>query len=206
MIRTVGARVVLLFLFSSMLSAQTSRFSFSANVTGNFSVESEGNGTSQTPSNSLGLLGTFTYSLTRKSAFALNYGVTRNSQYFVTNNSATGALEYFAVQTNINEITANYAYTPWSSRRFSPYLLLGGGVLLFNPTGASYGSNSAVDQKLGAALYGVGTDVRITRKLGLRVQYRGLFYKAPDFSVPGLDTGSAGHLAEPSIGLVYHFH
>jgi hypothetical protein len=42
--------------------------------------------------------------------------------------------------------------------------------------------------------------------LALRLQYRGLLYKVPDFHVPSLFfTGAKGHMAEPSVGIVVKF-
>jgi hypothetical protein len=41
--------------------------------------------------------------------------------------------------------------------------------------------------------------------VALRLQYRGLIYKAPDFNVQNLFTGAKGHMAEPSVGIVVKF-
>ena len=68
-----------------------------------------------------------------------------------------------------------------------------------------------------AFLYGGGFDYRIfsilpvirkstlSKHLALRLEYRGLVYKAPDFNVQNLFTGARGHLAEPSAGIVVKF-
>jgi hypothetical protein len=48
-------------------------------------------------------------------------------------------------------------------------------------------------------------DYRLVRALGLRLQYRGLVYKAPDFGLAALSTDSWTHTAEPSVGLVFRF-
>ena len=63
-----------------------------------------------------------------------------------------------------------------------------------------------------AYLYGAGVDYRLPWRFALRLQYRGLLYKAPDFKVNPItgsavnfSTGSKGHMAEPSIGLVFRF-
>ena len=45
----------------------------------------------------------------------------------------------------------------------------------------------------------------VTPHLALRFQYRGLFYRAPNFNNPNLFTGSRGHLAEAAGGLVIKF-
>jgi opacity protein-like surface antigen len=63
-----------------------------------------------------------------------------------------------------------------------------------------------------AYLYGAGMDYRLPWRFALRLQYRGLIYNAPDFKVnPNsgsavtFATGRKGHMAEPSIGLVFRF-
>jgi hypothetical protein len=48
-------------------------------------------------------------------------------------------------------------------------------------------------------------DYRLLGGLGLRLQYRGLVYKAPDFGISALSTDSWTHTAEPSVGLVLRF-
>jgi hypothetical protein len=95
--------------------------------------------------------------------------------------------------------------------------------LIFYP---GYGLNTVNDlltnipasqQTKPAFLYGGGLDYRVfsriplirrsslTNHLALRLQYRGLLYKAPDFKVQNLFTGARGHTAEPTIGLVVKF-
>jgi len=63
----------------------------------------------------------------------------------------------------------------------------------------------ATGQRALAFLYGGGADYRLRKAFALRVQYRGLIYKAPDFDVPSLYTGVNGHMAEPSAGIVFKF-
>ena len=52
---------------------------------------------------------------------------------------------------------------------------------------------------------GYREDPSVVFHLALRLQYRGLLYKAPDFKVQNLFTGDQGHLAEPSAGIVIKF-
>jgi len=55
-------------------------------------------------------------------------------------------------------------------------------------------------------VYGGGVDYNVfTQHVALRLQYRGLLYKAPDYKFPGFFTGDSGHMAEPSIGVVFKF-
>jgi outer membrane immunogenic protein len=204
MLKTAAAGIASLFLFSALVFAQD-RSDLSISVTGDFSTQSQGNNVTQTPSNSLGGLATYRFKLSRLSSVEVNYGLTRNSQYYAVGSVVTGEPTFFSIQTNVSEATADYVFTPWKSGRLSPFLLGGVGALIFNPTGNSYGTTAAGTEVKGALAYGGGADYRILRNVALRLQYRGLVYRAPDFYVLGLTTGAYGNLSEPSIGLVFRF-
>ena len=205
MLRKTSFILVSWFLLTTLTLAQESRSDLSVNVTGAFSTQSAGNNVTQDPSNSLGFLATYRFKVNRLNSVEVNYGITRNTQYYATRSVLTGEPNFFAVQSNVNEVTADYVLTPGKSGKLSPFLLAGGGALIFNPTGNSFGATPSGTEIKGAFSYGGGADYRILRNLALRFEYRGLVYKAPDFYVPGLATGSFGHMAEPSIGLVFHF-
>jgi opacity protein-like surface antigen len=71
---------------------------------------------------------------------------------------------------------------------------------------------NTVQQTEGALLYGGGVDYRLFGRLALRLQYRGFVYGSPDFKVNSSTNGAIsfvtstkGHMAEPSIGLVFRF-
>jgi hypothetical protein len=90
--------------------------------------------------------------------------------------------------------------------RANPFLEGGGGVLIFSPitnsTNATFGSTT---QTVGTFLYGFGLDYRVAHGLGVRFQYRGLLYKAPDYGVSGISTGAWTHSAEPGLGVAFRF-
>jgi opacity protein-like surface antigen len=205
MFKAAATVVVSLFLFTSLVFSQQNRSDVSVNVTGAFGSQSQGNNVIQTSSNSLGGLATYRFKITRLNSVEINYGLTRNTQYYAAHSVLTGEPTFFAIQTNISEATADYVLTPWKSGRLSPFLLGGVGVLIFNPTGVSYGTTAGDTEIKGALSYGAGADYRVLRNLAVRLQVRGLAYRAPDFYVPGLSTGQVGYLAEPSLGLVFHF-
>lgn len=79
-------------------------------------------------------------------------------------------------------------------------------MLIFSPvtnsTNATFGSST---QTTGTFLYGFGLNYRLMRGLGVRLQYRGLIYKAPDYGVSDISTGAWAHSAEPSLGLTLRF-
>ncbi|MFT4113990.1 outer membrane beta-barrel protein [Silvibacterium sp.] len=81
-----------------------------------------------------------------------------------------------------------------------PFGLLGVGVLFEQPAGDQTGTTSAT---MPVFDYGAGLDWSLLPHLGLRVQYRGNLYKAPDLSTILQSTGSFTQTAEPMIGAYF---
>jgi opacity protein-like surface antigen len=95
---------------------------------------------------------------------------------------------------------------PFRISRLNPYVLGGGGSLVFHPTGNAGGFVSgAVTQAKGAFLYGGGVNYALTRHLSLLAEYRGYVYKDVDFGVRALNTDSWTHTAQPSGGIALRF-
>lgn len=190
--------LVIVLLGSMAVFAQETKSDLSLNVTGDFSKHSSGNGIDLTPTQAAGFLSTYRYSFRPHQALELNYGYTRNSQNYSDGTSAS-------VQSNVHEWTAAYVLKA-SSGKFQPFALAGTGVLIFGPTSNVDTSALEVSRQARAVfLYGVGADYNVTSHVALRAQYRGLLYKAPDFGLSDLTTNAKGHLAQPSLGLVFRF-
>jgi opacity protein-like surface antigen len=199
----LGCLFVLLAPFA--LAQDVPRIDLSVSGAGVFaksSTSSTGSLTLQ-PTNSVEEFGTVRWHFNAKHALEANIGHTNDSQFF------TVAPNSFRVMSSITEFSGAYVYSPMHTKRFSPFLLGGAGELRFTP-GSTYidGLLSAfpVKQQTGLAiLYGVGTEYRLWKIFALRLQYRGLFYKNPDFGQPNLATHKRGHLAEPSVGIAVKF-
>jgi opacity protein-like surface antigen len=157
-----------------------------------------------TPTKSVAVFGTVRYHAKKLHAFELNIGHSSNSQMFAV------PPDTYRVMTGITEFTGAYVFTPFAGPKWQPFLLAGGGILRFGP------GNTYIDQVQNtfgtkaqtslAFVYGAGTDYIFWKGLGVRLQYRGLIYRNPDFDVPSrFYTGAKGHMAEPSIGLVVKF-
>jgi opacity protein-like surface antigen len=90
--------------------------------------------------------------------------------------------------------------------RLNPYVLAGGGALVFDPTGNSRGFVSGTQSQFKAAfVYGSGADYELTRHFTFRAEYRGFVYERPDFDVATLNSGATTHTAQPSAGIVFRF-
>jgi opacity protein-like surface antigen len=220
MLKKAGLVVAALFLFTSLaLSQDDGHFDASFNGAAVFTKESDGNGIRQSATAGSNYFATFRYKFKPKHSLIFDYGRAKNSQVYQTGFD-------FHVQTTITEYSAAYVYSPFQKGKFEPFALVGVGELRFNPGSTwvvlpDFVNNvpnrvqinlNAVKQTELAVLYGAGVDYRLSRRFAVRMQYRGFLYSAPDFKVNATSggavsffTGSKGHMAEPSIGLVVRF-
>jgi len=157
----------------------------------------------QIPSNdatkSGGLLVGYSYQFSRWFGAEANYGYTRNSQNFITLGGPS------SLQADFHEVTgALVAHIPVNVRSVRPYVLGGGGALVFDPT-EKFIVTGAERQTRGAFVYGGGADFDITKNFGVRAEYRGLVYKVPDFGLDRLSLDKFSHLAQPSVGFFVRF-
>ncbi|HVB85611.1 MAG TPA: outer membrane beta-barrel protein [Candidatus Dormibacteraeota bacterium] len=173
------------------------RSEVSVDFTGNFQKQATGFGITDSPSYSGGFLINYRYHFDRWSALEVNYGRTNFTQYYSTGDQT---------QSNANEVTFAYVNTFGVSRhaRFRPFVEAGTGGLIFSPIQA--GSLSApLTQDRVAFLYGGGVDWRAMHHVAVRLGYRGLIYKAPDFALGDQTTNALTQMAEPYVGVVFHF-
>ena len=183
-------------------SAQENRSEISLQGGGMFPKATSGNGTSYSATETSAVLGTYRYHLNHWISLEGAYGYNMNSQkYSLTSGT-------FRVQSGIHQFTGNLVVNLPSHRhsRMNPYLLAGGGALLFSPAGDQLNTISAAQsQTRGVFSYGAGFNYGIYKGLSLRAEYRGLVYSTPDFGFGALSTNSVTHAAMPMIGLSFRF-
>jgi hypothetical protein len=206
---------------SSAARGQDGRFDASINGGEVFTNTATGNAVTQNATAGPVIFGTFRYKLRAKHSLVFNYGRTRNSQTYLAGGN-------FHVLNSISEVSGAYVFSPFPNSKFEPFVLAGGGALIFSPSSTwDFFPNlpdnvpDRVQVNLGAAkqtelafLYGLGVDYRLPKvsRLSLRLQYRGFLYKAPDFKIDANSgstvsffTGGRQHMAEPSVGIVFRF-
>ena len=180
-------------------AAQEYRSEVSAQGTGFFTKDSDGLGINQQATKTGGVLAGYRYNINHWLAAEANYGYARNTQIYSGSVPAR-------VQANVHQITGAAVVKLPSFAKLHPFVLAGGGGLVFDPTGNPGGTFAgATRETKGAFLYGGGADYRLTRHLALRAEYRGFVYKAPSFNVASLDTDNVTHVAQPSAGIVFRF-
>jgi opacity protein-like surface antigen len=187
-----------------------------ASVYGAFNGTTNGNGVVQSPSNSAGALIEIRHISNSLFGLEATYAFNRGDQTYTSTSTVTcglpcggtGTNASVKVPANAHEITADYLVS-LKILHVRPFLLAGGGVLLNVPTSgtATTGATSTVtvSQTKGVLVYGGGLDYAVLPHLGLRFQYRGNVYKAPQLATAFSSTGAFTHTAEPMLGAYLRF-
>lgn len=167
-------------------------------VFGQFTGTTSGNGVTDSPTESLGTLATFRQSFHPWLGYEVNYSYTRFTERYNT--------IPFGVQNNVNEVTGAYLVQgptlPFLG--IQPFGAIGFGALIFLPT--TVGGQKYPQQNRVPLLYEAGINYPlITSHFGLRLQYRGLSYKTPDYNATLLTTGTRRTTSEPSVGAYLRF-
>jgi hypothetical protein len=170
------------------------------NIFGQFSGTSSGNGVQDSPTDSMGVLATARQSIRPWLGWEVNYSYTRYSERYTT------PVFPIAVQSNMHEVSGAYLVQgpKFPILGLQPFGAVGVGGLIFLPTtvgGQRYGQQWRVP-----FIYEVGVNYPLlTSHFGLRLQYRGLLYKTPDFNASLLTTNARRQTAEPSVGAYFRF-
>lgn len=180
-------------------TAQTLKnFEAAASIFGQFTGTTNGNGIKDSPTDSLGGLATVRQSFHPWLGYEVNYGYTRFTESYST--------IPFGVQNNVHEVSGAYLLQGPTIPilGLQPFGAVGVAGLIFLPTtvgGQKYGKQTRVP-----VLFEFGVNYPIlTSHLGLRLQYRGLSYKTPDFNATLLTTGTRRITSEPSVGAYLRF-
>ena len=202
MTKYVVTLLIMVGCLSPAVAAQENRSEISLQGGGMFPMSTSGNGTSYSATESGGVLGTYRYHLNHWISVEGAYGYNMNTQKYALASSA------FRIQTGIHQFTGNVVLNLPSRHhsRLNPYLLAGGGALLFEPTSNQLNTISATQSETrGVFSYGAGFNYGIYKALSLRAEYRGLVYNTPDFGFGALATNSVTHTAVPTAGLSFRF-
>ena len=158
-------------------------------------------GQTQYNTSSLGFLTSLQFHPVPWAGIEVNYGYQHYQERYsyLQNNNAVLQGTYIPVTTH--EATAAYQFHP-KHIPLQPFVNVGGGAIDFIPT------LGGPNQWRGAGLLETGFDISMPhtqRRLALRIQGRGLFYRAPNFYNSALSTRSWRVSAEPNASFVYRF-
>ena len=213
-------------LFAALISlgaiAAHSQTSVAASLYGAFNGATSGSGTQQSPANAAGGLFELRHIKNPLVGYEAAYSYNRANQNYLTSPPSVCGLvcqqeESASVSSNAHEISGAWVVSlPLGGIR--PFALAGGGVLLNVPsagsvitvacpttgTGPCSTSSTPTSTSTKAVfVYGAGLDWSLLPHIGLRLQYRGNLYKAPDLVNAFSSTNAFTHTAEPMIGIYF---
>ena len=180
--------------------AQESRQDACVSVTGIIPPYVSGNAVQLRATNGLGGLASYRYMLTPRSAAELNYQYSQNANKFVTS-----FLPNIRIHTRMQEVSAAYVFN-FNFKHFNPFIEAGVGGYMFTPLKDS--STTTLDAKGSTSvggLYGGGVAYEISPSFDIRVQYRGIIVKSPNFGLDQYRTNRYYNISNPTIGVAYHF-
>ncbi len=180
-----------------------------ASLYGAFSGTSNGNGTAQSPSNAAGGLLEVRHIAHAWLGYEGTYAFNRANETYssiVTACPAGGIIPCniptpAAVSADAHEVTGDWVAS-LKVRNLRPFALTGGGILFDAPVSRQSSASSTTKPVF---VYGGGVDWGLLPHIGLRLQYRGNLYKAPNLTTLFTSTGTFMHTAEPMIGAYFRF-
>jgi hypothetical protein len=188
----------LVFLFCSAAQGQKALRNDDVSVGGfyQFSTDASGNGISDTTTKSVGGDASFRHSFHPLLGYEIAYDYTRFGENY------TG--EPFGYQHNQHMFSGSYYVHGPRAAGIQPFAMAGISAVVFSPS--LNGGQKAAWQARPGVDFGGGVNVpMLASYFGLRLQYRGEFYKAPDFGLAKLTTNSYRLTSEPTVGVYIRF-
>ncbi len=203
---------ILLFsgLAAALCSAAQAQTDVALSLYGAFSEKTNGNGTIQSPSNAAGGIIEVRHISNPIVGYEATYSFNRANQVYSESFLGAGTCPIGVtpceqpptpVSANAHEISGDWIASV-KIANLRPFALAGVGLLLDVP---SSGQSSTSTSAKPVFIYGAGLDWGLVPHLGLRLQYRGNLYKAPDLDALFTSTNAFTHTAEPMIGAYFRF-
>jgi opacity protein-like surface antigen len=224
-LRTMHRVWMVSFFFVSIVAGASAETDIALSLYGAFTGTTQGNGVTQSPANQAGGMVELRHIVNPLVGYEATYSYNRaNQQYMRTvfvPVCPTGQTNCFinragTVANNAHEITGDWVVSmKFANLRL--FALAGGGVLVNAASSANLfgcyvmdplclvSPSSTQSSATGVFVYGAGLDWGLLPHIGLRLQYRGNVYKAPDLIGAFQSTNSFTHTTEPMIGAYFRF-
>ncbi len=153
----------------------------------------------------IGVLGSYRYLLTPRGAVEANYGYNRFISKFSVPSVGTPR-----AHTQFQEFSAEYVYSAFSFHNFFPFVEGGVGGYFFGIINDNKTNETSLTLKGTTAIgipFGAGVAYELSPSFDIRVAYRGIVLKAPDYGSAGnaLRTNRYEVISNPVVGIAYHF-
>lgn len=200
---TRGSIAVLFFGLTFGCSLAPAQTDVALSLYGTFSGKTTGNDVVQSPSNSAGALIEVRHISNPLLGFEGTYAYNRANQTYILSPYACPVGDSpcpptaAAISANAHEVTGDYLVSV-KIANLRPFALAGAGLLFNQPAS---GQTETMSSNKPVVVYGGGLDWGLLPHLGVRLQYRGNLYKAPDLTKVFTSSGAFVHTAEPVIGV-----
>ena len=215
-IHTLLTAIVLASLAGFGAASARAQTDVAGSVYGAFSGTTTGNNVQQSPSNAAGVLLEVRHIANPILGFEGTYSYNRNDETYDCNLCITpvsGACPTIGcpparvtVPANAHEFTADWVPSIHIAN-LRPFGVLGIGALVNVPSSGTVilpgGSASTQTSTRAVYVYGAGLDWGVLPHIGLRFQYRGNLYKAPDVTTLYSSSNAFVHTAEPMVGVYF---
>lgn len=185
-----------------------SRTDIAVSLYGAFSEATTGKEVQQSPSNSAGGMVELRHIANPIVGFEATYSFNRANQVYnplfsntVCSPSGPCGSVPALVSANAHEVTGDWVPS-LKIANLRPFAVLGIGLLLNVPAGTQTNTSTSARP---VYVYGAGLDWGLLPHLGVRFQYRGNLYQAPDVTRLYTSSGAFTHTAEPMIGAYFRF-
>jgi hypothetical protein len=159
-----------------------------------------GEAVTDNPGSTLGALVQVRYTKSPLVGFEGTYSYARFTQDYTITDFPQSP---FGVQANASEYSLGYVAHLPSLFGFRTFAGGGAGSIAFRPT--TSGGLGLPSRARAAYYYDLGAEDELTPHFGVRVQFRQLFYKAPDFGANYLTINKQTITSEPTVGLYLKF-
>ncbi len=184
----------------------------SAGAFGWLTLRNPTTGVTQGTSSSAGISAAYQQQLSPFVGYRANFGWTRIDEIYTGTAYQSFGNTTYQVQTkqtipaNVFELSTTYVIQqPRQKRQVRAFAEAGPGVLMFIPTKAPFAGYSSYRA---AAVAGAGVLYQPTERWGLRLAYRGYFYKNPDFAAQtqgGTRDKYFTYTSGPTLSVSYRF-
>lgn len=193
------------FLFLLCAATADAQTDVGLSLYGAFSQKTTGNGTVQSPANAAGGLIELRHISNPLIGYEATYSFNRANETYRPQSACLvqpcSSPIPESVSANAHEISGDWIASVHLAN-LRPFALAGVGLLFDVPAGSQASTQTETKPVF---VYGAGLDWGLIPHLGLRFQYRGNLYKAPDLTKLYTSTNTFTHTAEPMIGAYLRF-
>lgn len=182
-----------------------------ASLYGSFRGTTNGDGTAESPSNPAGVMLELRHISNPLVGYELNYSFNRADEEYKSPNADAGAClpgcaitagnVYQSVKANAHRVGADW-FVSVPHLPVKPYALAGVGLIFISTDG---GQTDVRGNTRPVFEYGAGVDWTVIPHFGLRFQYRGDLYHAPNLAKAFSSTGELANNAKPMLGAYFRF-